>query len=251
MLPNSKVLPPAGAFTFNASEYRARLSGAALANFVNGLPNANARYLIAHSAGNIVAGVALQKHMQVTRYAMCNAAVGAMAYNGALAYDYDYDTPDTDSDAHTMLTYGLANKFNLIPGKIVNFCLPRDHALGTWSFNNARFKPETWCLTDGSFYDYSPHQLDKLGYNKNSPGIKRRPVLSIPEVFGYVTQSLTCAAGAKGNTGGNSIGSTVNMGHGGFEFDEEHSAEWVYSLQRTHPFWRRVAKEFDLNLTNR
>jgi len=40
-----------GGTTYNPSEYRAWLSGATLASFVNELPNQNARYLIAHSMG--------------------------------------------------------------------------------------------------------------------------------------------------------------------------------------------------------
>lgn len=40
---------------------------------------------------------------------------------------------------------------------------------------------------------------------------------------------------------------SVDMGPDGFNFGTEHSAEWVYGMQRAYPFWREVLKQFDIN----
>jgi hypothetical protein len=68
--------------------------------------------------------------------------------------------------------------------------------------------------------------------------------------MGYVTRSRSRAAGAREDTAG-SVASFVNMGVGGFEFGNEHSAEWDYSVQRTYPFWREVLKRFDNDVIDR
>ena len=131
-----------GGLTYNHSEYRAWISGPALADFVNGLPNPNERYLIAHSMGNVTSGSALRSGMQVSRYAMCNAAMAAMAYDGTLVDYGDYVTPDTDADPGTWRNFGLADKLNPSPTKILNFYLEPDSALGQWVVNNQLFKPQ-------------------------------------------------------------------------------------------------------------
>jgi hypothetical protein len=106
--------------------------------------------------------------------------------------------------------------------------------------------------------DYSPACSLYLYTPNNPPGTKLqylnwipipRFVTSVPEAMGYVTRSRTRAAGARQDTEG-SVVSLVNMGQGGFEFGDQHSAEWVYSIQKTYPFWRRIAEEFNLDLSN-
>lgn len=247
-------MPPDGAFTYNPSEYRAWLSGAALANFVNALPNANARYLIAHSMGNVVAGSALLNGMQVTRYAMCNSAMAAMAYNGSI-HDYDFETPDTGINAYVR-AFGLADKLSAVPTEIVNFGLVPDEALKVWDLNNQLFKPEKTVAAGGKGYNYFPGGLDghELAYGiQADPGDvfqELRPVTSLSEAMGYVTQSRSKAMGAKEKIG-NRVVSFVNMGEGGFEFGVKHSAQWVFSIHKNYPFWKEVLKKFQVDVSNR
>jgi hypothetical protein len=236
-----------GGLTYNPSEYRAWLSGPALANFVNSLPNANARYLIAHSMGNVASGAALRSNMQVTRYAMCNSAMAAMAYDATIV-DNNFQTPDTNADAGTRQTFGLANKLNPVPTEIVSFGLGPDRALGAWDANNQFFKPQVF--GDGTYYVYAPNNPPgtKLEYLNWTPF--PRFVSSVPEAMGYVTSSRSRAAGGRPETQG-SVSSFVNMGVNGFEFGNEHSAQWAYSIQKTYPFWKEVLKKFDVDVTNR
>jgi hypothetical protein len=247
-----------GGRTYNPSEYRAWLSGAALANFVNGLPNANSRYLIAHSMGNVAAGSALRNNMQIKRYAMCNSAMAAMAYDQSLQPDDpSYETPDTDIDLGTRQTFGLAGKLNPAGTEIVNFSLPQDYALGVWSANNRFFKPQKVDLPSGKFYEYrsgapagSKLMLGEQGGDINYRDL--RPITSVPEAMGYVTKSRTRAAGVRQDIGGSVI-SFVDMGAGtgGFQFGDEHSAEWVYPIRATYPFWKEILLKFDIDVTNR
>ena len=236
-----------GGLTYNPSEYRAWLSGPALANFVNGLPNSNARYLIAHSMGNVVSGAALRSNMQVTRYAMCNSALAAMAYDASIV-DNNYQTPDTDSDAGVRQNFGLASKVNPASTEIVNFSLGPDRALGAWDANNQFFKPQSFADLSGYAYNPSNAVGSRLLYLSTFLNVK--VITSTPEAMGYVTRSRSRAAGGKPETGG-SVGSFVNMGVGGFEFGNEHSAEWAYSIQKTYPFWKEVLKKFQIDVSNR
>jgi hypothetical protein len=230
-----------GGTTYNPSEYRAWLSGPALANFVNSLPGSN-KYLMAHSMGNVVAGSALRSGMKVTRYAMCNAALAAMAYDQNIV-DFNYQTPDTDSDQATRSTFGLANKLNPSGTKLINFGLPADYALEQWSANNEFFKPEARLTAN---YYYRP--LNSPGRKLTYEGfVTVRVVTSVAEAIGYVTQSRSAAEGTKQSLSG-SINAVVNMGSGGFGFGTEHSAEWEFNMQRTYPFWREILHQFDLSV---
>jgi hypothetical protein len=250
--PNPADIYKPGGTTYNPSEYRAWLSGPALANFVNGLPHPNARYLIAHSMGNVVSASALRNNLLLTRYAMCNSAMAAMAYDPSIVDD-NYTTPDTDADQGTRQTFGLANKANLAGTELVNFGLENDYALRSWNANNQYFKPQAWGFGGVKAYDYSPtmpvgHRL-VLGELLGEATFRElRAVTSVSEAMGYVTRSRSWAAGRKLALGGR-VTCTVDMGPWGF--GEEHSAEWVYSIQKTYPFWKEVLKKFDVDVSNR
>jgi hypothetical protein len=183
--------------------------------------------------------------MQLTRYAMCNSAMAAMAYDSSIV-DFNYTTPDTDTDLSTRLTFGLANKLNPTGSETVNFYLQDDYALGQWSVNNEFFKPQSFVN-----FNYYYHPYESPGRKLTYEGyVSVRPVTSVPEAMGYVTQSRSKAAGVEESIGG-SVGPSVNMGSNGFNFGTEHSAEWAYSIQRTRPFWKEVLSRFDNDVTGR
>ncbi len=247
-----------GLFTFNPSEYRAWLSGPALASWVNTLPNSGNRNLFAHSMGNVIAGEALRNGMMVRRYALCNAAVPSMAYDSSQILQMDpttlqtwnkiwppleepilLHTPDTDPSAIFRNRYGIRNRFNggfFSPIEMFNFYLRDDSALSKrWVENNQLFKPQ---LT-GQGYRYeqipftTPWQL--------AQGPPSRQVVFSPEALAYVTKALTRTLGQDPRTAG-SIDYDIDMNdwgphanHSGF--GTTHSAQWRWSIQSTNEFW--------------
>lgn len=258
---------PPGGLTYNASEYRAWLCGPALASWVNQLPNAGKRSLFAHSMGNVITGAALRAGMSVQRYALCNAAMPAMAYdpNPALRnipYTNDplpniwvalepHKTPDTDPSSAIREVYGLQNKFNETSGlpPMFNFGLPLDEALGSWTANNKFFKPDS---DSHSYYYQETPIAPNISYKllQVPPGGNPREVASQSEAFGYVTKSWTRTAGSELRTG-DSIKDFQNMNDWGEDanhagFDKTHSAQWRWNNQSTRLFWLRLSQELEL-----
>ena len=146
-------------------------------------------------------------------------------------------------DALIRRKYGLANRLADIPAKTVNFCLPNDSALGSWSANNLLFKPQP------NAYFYRPSQIIKLGYiqpRTNAEPETIYPVTNENEAMGFITQSRSRAAGAVLSTGGK-VSSSVDLRD--FGFDTVHSAAWRWNIQSTNLFWTKLLKTFDLIIT--
>ncbi|MES2477089.1 MAG: hypothetical protein V4640_14990 [Verrucomicrobiota bacterium] len=254
-----------GYFTYNPSEYRAWLCGPALAHFVNQLPNVGRRQLFAHSMGNVITGAALRAGMIIDRYALCNAAMSAMAYDDNYFLRYKQGTteelddiymvpavesimgtPDTDPDSQIADLYGLQGKFTKpnfggtpnpygeeAPPTMINFGLPNDSALAKWTSNNKNFKPET-----GKGYTYTIGAITPANATQ-------------AEAMGYLTKSLTRTVGADLRTKG-AISDTVdmrnwgtNVNHGGF--GETHSAQWRWNNQSTNLFWNKICEKLELD----
>jgi hypothetical protein len=231
---------PQSKLTYNRSEYRSWLCGPALAQFVNGLPYSESRYLVAHSMGNVISGKALQMGMKVNRYVMCNAAMAAMSYDGTitnLPLSLN-NTPDTDSNPVTQ-ALGLKNRFNDSLTTRINYYLPKDEALAAWIGNNQLLKPDTR-------YNYEPNRVigKKLWYT--DLWNVQRDVTNLAEAMGHVVKSRSDAVGAVGYAGG-SVSSAVNMNTYGFE--EEHSAQWNWSLTSSYNFWRELFDSYDIPTT--
>lgn len=260
---------PPGGFTYNPSEYRAWLCGPALASFVNQLPNPARRNLFAHSMGNVVSGAALRAGMKLTNYALCNAAVSAMAYDtydnsralipapaGSLLTNLNtVATPDNDDYLSIRQAYGLADKFN-VPSNgtfsmpvVSNFGLPNDAALGQWSSNNEVFKPQIFGLSAGSYnYVALGPSAGRLAFAFDNNGDTAiRDVTAPAEAFSYITKSKTRAAGAELRTRGIiATENVVNMGAAEFNFGETHSAVWRWNNQSTNLFWAKLVKQLEL-----
>jgi hypothetical protein len=239
-------------FTYNSSEYRAWLCGPALASWVNSLPHfPDQKRIFAHSMGNVVSGAALRSGMEVERYALCNAAMAAMAYDsnpdlrrsqsgGVLSLIGTDQTPDNDPDPAYRDAFGLEEKLShgSFP-RMFNFGLPDDASLASWTLNNHDFKPQGAL---GYYYSTSPY---------NRPTWFTRTVTSRSEAMGYVTKSLTRTAGADLRTSG-IVTETQNMNdwssvgnnHGGF--GQEHSAQWMWNNQSTNLFWEKLVDALEI-----
>lgn len=235
--------------TYNRTEYRSWLCGPALAQFVNGLPYPGSRYLVAHSMGNVISGNALKAGMNVNRYVMCNAAMAAMSYDGSIT-NLPLSlvaTPDTDSDQATR-SLGLKNLFNDSLATRINYFLPKDEALAAWIVNQLANKPDHVKL-----YGYKPlnppgEKLVQTTIHPLWPVFPNtdRIVTNYSEAMAHVTCSRSDAAGAVGYVGG-SISSAVAMNACGFE--EEHSAQWNWSLTSSYTFWRKLFESFQIPTT--
>jgi hypothetical protein len=255
-------------FTYNGSEYRAWLCGSALASWVNSLPHSSTkRNIFAHSMGNVICGAALRKGMEVENYALCNAAMAAMAYDSDPLLKNDPDsgqpwsriwsdlgpkkTPDTDPQANIRDTFGFNNKFNensALP-QMFSFVLPEDSALDLWVLNNQVSKPDS----GGHSYYYQETPIaPNISYKlfQAAPNANPREVTQQPEGFGYVTKSLTRTAGAELRTG-DAIGGSHDMSSWGVGanhagFGDEHSAQWKWNNQSTCLFWEMLSEELQL-----
>jgi hypothetical protein len=162
-------------------------------------------------------------------------------------------TPDTHSDL-SINKYGLRNVFGSITAHVINFYLPDDSALKWWDRNQSLNKPHSAMLNAGDpDYVYSAsgnYQGDhlycvRLGQND-------RRVVDMSEAMAYVTQSRSYAAGRIGNTAGSvsdGVGLPSLCDYG--EEAKEHSAEWVWSIQRMYPCFKELLRRFQLQtITN-
>jgi hypothetical protein len=266
----AELNPIDGRLTYNDSEYRAWLSGVALAGYVNSLPSGYTKNVMAHSMGNVVTGAAFRAGMSgVSRYVMFNSAMAHMAYGTSHREFADRVTPDTDPDAETS-KMGLANKFLTMP-PTTNFYLAPDFAVSVWEFNHAHNKPESIpTFFTERYWNYFPNfpndiwgenlikplgQLNstgrKLWYkiqtgNAIGPGLSLtggRVIIKLPEAMAYVIQSRSKPAG-NSNIKGGSVQSSIPMDDYGF--GSEHSAQWVYSIQKTFECYTRLLKQFGI-----
>jgi hypothetical protein len=241
----------AGYFTYNSSEYRALLSGPALAGFVNSLPfSSSNRKLFAHSMGNVVTGSALRAGLSINGgYVMQHAAMAAMAYDGSGNVEtWDRHTPDDDLFAENR-ALGLRNKFNFASPSIYNFCLPADSALASWQDNQTLAKPQPFTLTSYYYDRFRSGSNHHLFYGINGiggPFGSGRDVTELAEALAYVTQSRSNAVGATWATAG-CIDGKINL-NDEFGFADEHSAEWNRRIQLVYPYWRKLAKTLNLEI---
>ncbi len=254
-----------GYMTYNKSEYRAWLSGAALKSYVASLPGSYTKSIMAHSMGNVVAGSAFRKGMQgVSHYALLNAAMASQSYDPNLVDLPMRQTPDTDSEPSVQLKFGLSGKFSGITSSVTNFYLEDDFATTIWSYNHTFNKPQAFLnevggiIPLGRAYGYSidgwkvggaRHKLVQL-----DPFVELLPVRGVTmveEAMAFVSQTRSLPAGR----------TPTNLGLGGWQIDmdtyvfennyrsffgSEHSAQWIWSFQRTFGVWRALLNSFDI-----
>lgn len=251
-----------GKFTYNGSDYRAWLSGKGVAAFVNSLPIEYVRNITAHSMGNIVVGSALREGMLVDNYALFNAAVPAMCYDGNEAlYEFPRETPDGDADPITN-ALGFKEKITAVNVRrsVINFYLEDDSALTGlieipglgqmfgWEDNNKNFKPETFDLGEsGYLYDQSRLAGTKVQLTFAKLGLVKfdRHLRSFHESAAYATASRTKTVGADARTDG-LINDKVDMG-AEYGFGDTHSAEWLWRIQKTERFYYDLMLKLELN----
>ncbi len=199
--------------------------------------------------GNIVVSSALLENMQVENYALLNAAIPAMCFDGNEAlYEFDRDTPDGDADPITK-NLGFKEKISQTnDARLVNFYLEGDSALADenfgWVANNRKYKPESFNLgTTG--YDYDPDRPDGTKVYINFLTEFGRHLRLFPESASYATASRTKTVGADRRTEG-VINDKVDM-NARYGFGETHSAEWLWRIQKTDRFYHDLMEKLNLN----
>ncbi len=128
------------------------------------------------------------------------------------------------------MTGALAYRGRLsdVSGNLVNLYLPQDSATTyAWEFNNRVFKPFA-----GFFYDRG--EVDGYKLWKNEDGT-RRSLTDAEEAMPYADQSWGKVAGAESRTAG-AVKSSVDL-NASFDFADEHSAEFNWSIQQLQPFY--------------
>lgn len=247
-----------GLTTYNSSDYRAWMSGKAIAEFVNCLPSCYARNIVAHSMGNIVVSSALMDGMIVDNYALLNAAVPAMCYDDDnKLYRFSTLTPDGDSDPITK-DLGFSCKIDCsgVTRSVINFYLSKDSALTGmldvpvigealgWEQNNKFFKPESFNL-GATGYGYDPSRASGTKVYIDFAFDFGRRLRSFHESAAYATASRTKAVGSDGRTCG-SINDKIDMDTR-FGFCAEHSAQWKWCIQKTSLFYHDLLIKLELS----
>jgi len=246
--------PDGGYLTYNKSEYRAWLSGVALKDFVASLPSGYTKNIMAHSMGNVVVGSAFRQGMGgVANYSLLNAAMAAQAYDPTRIDFPTRQTPDTDSDSAVRTNFGLSSKFSGITAKITNFYLKDDFATTIWGINHDvnkphrldnrlyGYQPSGYTLSDGSVFKLA--ELSPLLAPIFTPPV--RGITKPEEAFSFVTQTRSLPAGRTPTNLGMPGGWQIDMDR--MDFEDAHSAEWIWSIQRTFSVWRALLDSFDLN----
>ncbi len=234
---------------YNQSEFRAWKCGQALKTMVNGLPASYKRKIFAHSLGNVVVASALEKGMNVSHYAMLNAAIPAHCYDKTAAR-LPGASPDFTDDAHPTvraLSYrgdapvlGRARLENVAPtpyAKITNFYLPADEALTgalSWESNQAGKPVGGYDYEVGTALEWDPVFGTK------------RLVTDLHEAMSMINSSSTQAAGA--NIVAGRITANVNLNGAGLAFLKAHEAPFKFRSSRTWVFYEKLCEALDLRV---
>jgi len=242
-----------GYLTYNKSEYRAWLSGVALKDFVATLPSGYTKNLMAHSMGNVVVGSAFRQGMGgISNYALLNAAMAAQAYDPTQIDIPSRQTLDTDADLTVQNRFGLSSKFSGITAKVTNFYLEDDFATTIWSFNHLTNKPQGFFAPLDRAYGYSNSGFNVGGITHKLVQldpivlvVPLRGVTKPEEAFAFVTQTRSLPAGRTPTNLAMPDGAKIDLD--GFVLEDAHSAEWIWSLQRTYGVWRALLNSFDIN----
>jgi hypothetical protein len=243
---------------FGRSEYRAWKCGEAFKAMVDGLPSGYKKKIFAHSLGNVVVGSALEKGMAVDNYSLLNAAIPSSCYHKD-APKYALDIRDDMSDCLAasvckvsyrgdVTSLGYA-RLQSVGGKISNFYLPDDDALGIlgagWGFYQMTLKPGL------SGYHYQNDVSLKEVQWYPIGGIKR--IITDPhEGMSMVNASMRVAVGAvpvPAGVGGSGIDTNINMDDPGMDFKGEHEAVFKWQCAKTWAFYSKLWDELNLSGT--
>lgn len=244
-----------GLLTYNNSEYKAWKCGESLKQFLDSIPRGSGGFtvnMIAHSMGNIVAGEALRRGASVSNYALWNAAVPSICYDDRDALDqgWGYTHPNDDPDAYTR-SLSYRKRFDGAGGRLINFFLEGDSALGLWRLNNSISKPQRWTSGFVAGYGYNRAEISGRKLYLEFWTALGRYIVDAHEAMSYAVKSPTLAVGADPglvDSSGliyGSISTEVDM-DAEYAFDKDHSAQFLYPLQKTKALYDQTLIELRL-----
>lgn len=244
-----------GLLTYNNSEYKAWKCGESLKQFLDSIPRGSGGFtvnMIAHSMGNIVAGEALRRGASVSNYALWNAAVPSICYDDRDALDqgWGYTHPNDDPDAYTR-SLSYRKRFDGAGGRLINFFLEGDSALGLWRLNNSISKPQRWTSGFVAGYGYNRAEISGRKLYLEFWTALGRYIVDAHEAMSYAVKSPTLAVGADPglvDSSGliyGSIRTEVDM-NAEYAFDKDHSAQFLYPLQKTKALYDQTLIELRL-----
>ena len=246
------------ASSYNTSEHRAFKYAPALKQYVESLPSGYTRNVAAHSMGNIVTGEALKLGMQVSNYALMQAAVPAGCYDEAqlineypmfLNAEQSHPTPDFANPDK-----GYRGLLKGVTGELTNFYNANDFALATgttlgfstnWEANQRDYKPDDLPVGPGS-YQYAPAATppDHRGSVSFTLSVGRF-VTDPHEMMAFIARPRSRAVGAEGRTG-SPIRGGVNLEGSSYGFGNkryDHSGQFNRTIQVLQPFYRKLAEK--------
>ena len=258
--------------SFNASEHRAWEYGTALKSFVETLPAAYSRNIIAHSMGGVLTASALRQGMSVRNTLMMQAALSASTLDpreilnwgrlvlGESAAENGFHTPDAYSTER-----GYRGLIADTSTRVFNYYNENDYALQTGSFggslelnwiaNQLYQKPHWPGMSDYRRYSWQPNARKSPVDQRMRYVIKQRPesivrfVTEAHEGLAFLARSRTRALGAEpaaaGLVQGGQGRDLSRPPHDFRETRSDHSGQFYLPGFRTWALYRTVLN--DLN----
>ena len=230
---------------FNKSELQGYTASTALKTYLDQL---HARFpgyrvhLLAHSQGNSIVSEAIEAGATFDTYILTQAAMPTSLYKTRITRF----TPDCrNSEA----IYGPTPEWKVMSyrgiytnmtGRIVNFYNPQDPVLDFWINDQGAAKPNV---------PSTPYTYDGTNGWYNAL-LSKRLVTDPHESRAYVSRFRTLPIGQSGPASGHGvIQSAVNLNAQfgfGHSFPDDHSAQWVWPIETTRPYFQQVLRSCQL-----
>jgi len=229
---------------FNGSELQAYTASTALKTYLDQLHSrfpAYRTHLFAHSQGNAITGEAIAAGAAFDTYILTQAAMPASSYD----VNYAVHAGLSNSEAIYGPTpewkvMGYRGVYTNLTGRIVNFYNSQDPVLDLWVNDQGAAKPNL---------PSTPYTYDGTNAWYNTL-ISKRLVTNPHESRAYVSRSRTLPIGQSGPASGHGVIQSavdLNAQFGfGHSFPDDHSAQWVWSIQTTRPYFQQVLRSCQL-----
>jgi hypothetical protein len=229
---------------FNKSELQGYTASTALKTYLDQL---HARFpgyrvqLLAHSQGNSIVSEAIEAGAAFDTYILTQAAMPASSYD----VNYPLHAGLSNSEAIYGPTpewkvMGYRGIYTNMTGRIVNFYNPQDPVLDYWINDQGAAKPNV---------PSTPYTYDGTNGWYNA-FLSKRLVTDPHESRAYVSRSRTLPIGQSGPASGHGVIQSavdLNAQFGfGHSFPDDHSAQWVWPIQTTRPYFQQVLRSCQL-----